>query len=827
MIRFARAALVGAALLSLGASGVAAAAPPRSARVPSPAPASPAAVALHALFKAEWAREMREHPLEASADGFHRYDGFWADESLAALAREHEEDIRALKDLAGIDRGLLTGEDRISYDLFQYRYRMRVEDYALEGYLMPVDELDGIQTLRTLTQTLRFQNAADYRNFVHRLRTFRPYMDATIALLKQGVKEGMTEPRRVEDRVPHQIAAYLVADPADSPFYAPFRKMPAIIPPAEQARLRAAAKAAIASEVTPAYREFQQYFDQEYLPHCRSSIAADALPNGKAYYAFQVRQYTTTGLTPAQIHAMGLRKVAQIHAQMEQVFRQIGFRGSYRDFVRYLRTSPRFYYKDPKKLLEAYRAAAKRVDPLLVTEFPVRILPRVPYGVRPIPASLAPDTYPAYSDPPAGDGSVAGYMSVNLYDPQSRPKYEIQVLTCHEGRPGHQLQIPIAMGLKSLPDFRRFDYYSSYGEGWALYTETLCDRMGLYDDPYSKFGYLDYQMWRAVRLVVDTGIHSEGWTRAQAVRYFEDNTALSGQNIDTEVDRYIAWPGQALSYMIGELDILRLRRKAEDELGPRFDIKAFHAALLEHGAMPLSILDRVIDRWMAARRSGSQAHPPASIGPASAAAPAVTGAGIPLDAPWKVRIYDLAHSRFVHPAWGWRHSERDYLMAERIARGDGLHIDTDVLFAAAFLHDMAAFMPCSGPKMPHGDCAARQARAMLRNTGFPMRKLAAVQAAERGHMFYGDPGADPTAIALHDADSLDFLGDIGAARLIALTGAHAPSVAPAVKTLRGFLKDIPPRLITKTARRIGARRAAELESFLDRLQAESFDNRAL
>ena len=609
MIRTVRAALFFAALLSAGAA-VGAASAPLAEPAPPPgaaAPAGPAARALHTLMKSEWLREMRENPLEASADGFHEYDGLWPDVSLATLAREHQEDIQTLKDLVAIDRNLLVGEDRISYDLFKYRYQLRVEDYGLEDQLMPVNELNGIQTLRTLTQSLRFQNEADYRNFVQRLQTFKPYMDETIALLKQGVAAGMTEPQVVMKRVPHQIAAYVVADPAASPFYEPFKKMPDIIPPAEQARLRAAAKAAIASVVTPAYREFEQYYDHDYLPHCRTSIAAEALPNGKAYYAFQVREYTTTDLTAAQIHAMGLRKVAQIHAQMEQVFKQVGFRGSYKDFVHYLRTDPRFYYKDPQQLLEAYRNAAKKVDPLLVTEFPVWILPRVPYGIRPIPASLAPDTYPAYSDPPAGDGSVAGYMSVNLYKPESRPKYEIQVLTCHEGRPGHQLQIPITMELEGLPDFRRFDYYSSYGEGWALYTETLCDDMGLYDNPYSKFGYLDFQMWRAVRLVVDTGIHSEGWTRAQAVSYFEANSALAEQNIDTEVDRYIAWPGQALSYMIGELDIQRLRKKAEGALGTRFDVKAFHAAVLEHGALPLTVLDQVIDRWIEGQQSSKVA----------------------------------------------------------------------------------------------------------------------------------------------------------------------------------------------------------------------------
>ncbi|MFZ0498722.1 MAG: DUF885 domain-containing protein [Steroidobacteraceae bacterium] len=600
MIRVARASLLLTVLLFAGAAGL----PTIAAAATAAASPSAAATALHALMQSQWQREMREDPLDASADGFHQYDGLWPDVSLAALTRQHQEDIQALKDLAAIDRNSLRGEDRISYELLEYRYRMRGEDYGLEDQLMPVTELAGIQTLRTLTESLRFQNETDYRHYLQRLQTFKPYMDETIALLKAGVARGMTEPQVVMMRVPHQIAAYVVADPAASPFYEPFEKMPDIIPAAEQARLRAAAKAAIVGEVTPAYREFEQYFDHEYLPHCRTSLAAQALPNGNAYYAFQVRQYTTTDLTPEQIHAMGLRKVAQIHAQMEQVFRQIGFKGSYQSFVRYLRTDPRFYYKDPKQLLEAYSAAAKRVDPLLVNEFPIWILPRVPYGVRPIPASLAPDTYPAYSDPPAGDGSVAGYVSVNLYKPESRPKYEIQVLVCHEGRPGHQLQIPIAMEQKNIPDFRRFDYYSSYGEGWALYTETLCDEMGLYDDAYSRFGYLDFQMWRAVRLVVDTGIHSQGWTRAQAVRYFEENSALSEQNINTEVDRYIAWPGQALAYMIGEMDIQRLRQKAERELGSRFDIKAFHAAVLRHGALPLTVLDQVIDEWLQDQRRG-------------------------------------------------------------------------------------------------------------------------------------------------------------------------------------------------------------------------------
>ncbi|MDE2090539.1 MAG: DUF885 domain-containing protein [Gammaproteobacteria bacterium] len=557
-----------------------------------------ATVALHNLVKTSWQREMREHPLEASADGFHEYDGEWPDVSLAAIAREHDENLQTLKDLAAIERSQLTGEDQVTYDLFKYRYQDQVEGYGFGDYLMPMNQLDGIQTLSTLTQTLRFENTGDYENYIKRLQTLNVFMDQTIDLLKEGVKRGMTEPQVVMQRIPHQIAANVVTSPEDSAFYAPFKKMPEIIPAAEQDRMRAAAKVAIMNVVVPAYKKLQGYYDKDYLPHCRKSIAAEALPNGKAYYAFQVRRYTTTDMKPEQIHKLGLQKVAQIHAEMEKVFKQVGFKGGYQDFLHYLRTDPRFYYKNPQDLLEAYRAAAKTVDPRLVQYFPIGLLPRVPYGVYPIPASLARDTYPAYSVPPAGDFSVAGYMAVNLYKPESRPKYDIQVLTCHEGRPGHQLQIPITMGLKNLPDFRRFDYYSSYGEGWALYTETLCDEMGLYDNPYSKFGYLDYQMWRAVRLVVDTGMHSEGWTRAQAVKYFEDNTALSVQNINTEVDRYIAWPGQALSYMIGEIEIQDLRKQAETELCHNFDIKAFHAAVLEHGNLPLTVLKKVVDQWI-------------------------------------------------------------------------------------------------------------------------------------------------------------------------------------------------------------------------------------
>ncbi|MGH8259291.1 MAG: DUF885 domain-containing protein, partial [Steroidobacteraceae bacterium] len=377
----------------------------------------------------------------------------------------------------------------------------------------------------------------------------------------------------------------------------PFRKLPSSIDAATALRLRSQAAVAIASVVLPAFRRMQRFFIRTYLPHARTALAVTTLPDGKAYYAYLVRHFTTTSMSPDQVHALGIAKMAQLHEQMLAAVKQAGFHGGLQDFLHYLRTDPRFHYDTPGALLEAYRAEAKTIDPLLVKEF--GHLPRIPWGVLPIPADQAPNTYPAYSEEPAADGSRAAYMFVNLYKPETRPIYAIPVLTCHEGRPGHALQLSLAAELHGLPAFRRFTYYNAYGEGWALYSETLCGEMGLYDNPYERFGALSYQMWRAARLVVDTGIHEYGMTRAQAVELLRENTALSDQNIGTEVDRYIAWPGQALSYMVGEIEIRQLRDRAEHRLGSRFDIKRFHDVVLENGSLPLDVLARVVDAWIA------------------------------------------------------------------------------------------------------------------------------------------------------------------------------------------------------------------------------------
>ena len=563
-----------------------------------------AATALHALFDREWDRTMRENPLYASDLGDYRYNDKWPDASIAAIQKYHAEDQQALADLLKIDRNTLSTQDKISYDLFKWNIDDGNDSYKFHEFLFPLNQLGGIQTIGDIaTQSLRFEKLKDYQDWLTRLKTFTPYMDQTIALLQQGVDEQRVLPRVVADRVPQQIADNIVDDVTKTPFYAPFLKKPDFIDANTWADMQAEARDSISNVEMPAFRKLQTFFDGTYLPKTRTALAVTTLPDGQAYYAYLVRHFTTTDETPQQVHDIGLQKVKEIHTRMEEVIKSTGFKGSFQDFLKYLRTNPKFYYKNPDDLLEAYQAQAKMIDPLLVTEF--GHLPRVPWGVSVIPEDQAKNTYPAYSMQPSADGKRAAFMAVNLYKPETRPKYEIPVLTCHEGRPGHAMQIPLAMEMTDLPNFRRNGYFNVYGEGWALYSETLCDEMGVYNDPktgkpdpYKEFGMLSYQMWRAVRLVVDTGMHYYGMSRADAVQMFKDNTALTDQNIGTEVDRYISWPGQALAYKLGELKIKELRRRAEKALGPSFDVRRFHEVVLGSGAVPLAVLEQNVDRFI-------------------------------------------------------------------------------------------------------------------------------------------------------------------------------------------------------------------------------------
>ena len=560
--------------------------------------------ALRDLFTREWDYDMQQHPEEASTLGDRRWNDRWKDESLDAHARRHQHYQEVLERLARIDRSSLSPADQLNYDLFKKRYDDRVEGYKFHWFLLPLNQREGIQTIDDIADALRFETVKDYEDWIARLNAFSVLMDQTIALMREGIRERMVHPKVIMQRIPAQIDKQIVTDPAQSSFYKPFQHFSHNIAPADQQRLQAAARKAIEQQVVPGFQKFKQFFVGEYLPACYDQVGAWQLPHGDELYAYDVRHYTTTNQTPEQIHETGLKEVQRINAEMQQVMAASGFKGSREEFFKFLRTDPQFFFKSPNELFEAYKALAKTVDPNLVKLF--RTLPRQPYGVEEIPAAVAPDTTTAYYRAGALDGSRAGTYFVNLYKPDTRPKWEMTALTLHESVPGHHLQIARAQELGDMPMFRRMGGYTAYVEGWGLYAESLGDDMGLYSDPYSKFGQLTYEMWRAVRLVVDTGIHAKRWTRDQAIQYFKENAPKHELDIVNEIDRYIAWPGQALAYKTGELKIKELRARARQELGDKFDIKEFHDVVLGSGAVPLDTLEGIVNGWIGEQRSRNQ-----------------------------------------------------------------------------------------------------------------------------------------------------------------------------------------------------------------------------
>lgn len=562
---------------------------------------NPASQSLHDLFTTEWDYDMQQHPEEASEMGDRRWNDRWTDESLDAHAKRHQHDQEVLARLATVDRAALTPADQLNYDLFKKRYEDRVEGYQFHWFLLPLNQREGIQSRDELADALRFETVKDYEDWIARLHAFPTLMYQTIALMQQGIRERMVHPRVIMQRIPAQIEKQIVADSSQSPFYKPFLHFSRNIGPADQQRLQAAARKAIQEQIVPAYQKFKQFFVGDYLPACYDQVGAWQLPHGDELYAYDVRHYTTTNETPEQVHEIGLKEVARINSEMQQVMAKTGFKGSREAFFNFLRTDPQFFYKTPDELFEAYKAVAKTVDPNLVKMF--RVLPRQPYGVEAIPSAVAPDTTAAYYRAGAPDGSRAGTYFVNLYKPDSRPKWEMMALTLHESVPGHHLQIALAQEMGEMPKFRRFAGYTAFVEGWGLYAESLGEDMGLYSDPYSKFGQLTYEMWRAVRLVVDTGIHAKHWTRDQAIQYFKENAPKAELDIVNEIDRYIAWPGQSLAYKTGELKIKELRERARQELGEKFDIKEFHEVVLGSGALPLDILERDVNEWIAKKKA--------------------------------------------------------------------------------------------------------------------------------------------------------------------------------------------------------------------------------
>jgi len=549
------------------------------------------------LLNDAWEWQLNEHPVFASRLGDRRRNDQWQDLSLDAFERRHEDERAFLRRLRAIDSAQLTADDQLNYDLFRRELENSIDAHQYKSYLMPISQRGGVQSLESTAETVRLANVGDYEDWLARMAGVDNMIDQTMALQEEGRKTGYMPPKVLMERIPDQIGSQLVEDPELSPFFIAFAEMPGAISGSDQERLRQTAKDIIDQSIVPAYRRFSRYFNNTYLPASRDSIGASSLPNGDKFYEYRTRTFTTTQMTPDEIHRLGLNEVKRIRSEMQLIIDELEFDGDFADFLHFLRTDPQFYYETAEELFEGYLAVSKRIDPLLIKLFGK--LPRMPYGLRPIPDNIAPDTTTAYYNQPAADGSRPGYYYVNLYRPEVRPKYEMEVLSVHEAVPGHHLQIALQMELEDIPEFRKYIDFTAFTEGWGLYSESLGYEMGLYKDPYSRFGALTYDMWRAVRLVVDTGMHYRGWTRQQSIDFFMDNAAKTETDIVNEIDRYISWPGQALAYKIGQLKMLELRRKCERTLGDEFDIKAFHDEMLGGGALPMEILETRMNRWLA------------------------------------------------------------------------------------------------------------------------------------------------------------------------------------------------------------------------------------
>jgi prolyl oligopeptidase len=549
-----------------------------------------------ALLEESWEWQLVENPVRASRLGDRRFNEQWADMSLTAIERRHAEQQAFLRRLRTIDSSQLSAADALNYDLFRRQIENTLDSHEFKNYLMPMSQRGGVQSLETTAETLRLNNAKDYEDWLARMTQIEAVIEQTTARMEEGRKTGYMPPKILMERIPNQLSSQLVEDPESSPFFKSFANMPDEIGSEDQERIKQLAIEVIEASIVPAYREFDHYFNDTYLPASRESIGASSLPNGEAFYEYRTRLYTTTQMTPDEIHRLGLNEVKRIRDEMQLIIDELEFAGSFDDFLNFLRTDPQFYYDTPEELFNGYLAVSKRIDPELVKLFGK--LPRIPYGLRAIPDNIAPDTTTAYYNRPAADGSRPGYYYVNLYRPEVRPKYEMEVLSIHEAVPGHHLQIALQMEMEEMPSFRKYSGFTAFSEGWGLYSESLGFEMGFYQDPYSHFGALTYDMWRAVRLVVDTGMHYKGWTRQQAIDFFKDNAAKTETDIVNEIDRYISWPGQALAYKIGQLQMLELRKKAEQALGDDFDVKAFHDELLGAGAIPMEILETRMNRWL-------------------------------------------------------------------------------------------------------------------------------------------------------------------------------------------------------------------------------------
>ena len=550
------------------------------------------------LFDQVWQEDLADDPIQATSLGDARYNDKLPDMTVLALDARQKKNYARLQSLTKINRDKLSKEDQLNYDLFGRDIKTRIGAYQFKPWMFAVSTYSGPQQLAEVAEFAPFNTVKDYDNWIARINASGTYIDQWILLLTQGTQERLTQPRVVINKVLEQLKGPLTPDAEANPFYAPFKRMPAGIPEAEKARLTGAAKTAIGTVAVPAYQRFDKFLREVYLPASRDTVGIYDIPGGDQYYRNRIAYYTSIdNPDPARIHNMGLDEVKRIRAEMEKTLEGINFLGSVDQFLSFLRNDPRFFFKSQDELLAAYTKTANGIKPELPKLF--GRLPKTDFDIKVIPAATAPTTTTAYYMPPTLDGSRKGAFYVNLYKPETRPTWEVEALTAHESIPGHHLQIALQYELTGLPNFRRNADYTAFIEGWALYSEKLGYDLGLYKDDFSKFGQLNYDMWRAVRLVVDTGMHAFKWTRDQAVYYFKQNTGRSDLDIQNEVDRYISWPGQALAYKLGQLKIQSLREEAEKALGDRFDVRAFHDKLLGMGALPLSVLEVEMRAWIA------------------------------------------------------------------------------------------------------------------------------------------------------------------------------------------------------------------------------------
>jgi uncharacterized protein (DUF885 family) len=557
---------------------------------------------INRLYDRLWDYSLLEFPEAATSLGVPGGNDRWTDQSLAAIEARDALAPKLLAAVESVDRAKLPEKERISYDLFLREAKSGVEGLRFPGEYLAISQLGGIQQgVPSMLAELPARTVKDYDDVLARLRALPTVVDQTLVLLEKGLAAGVTPPKVTLRDVPDQVTALIPEDPLQSALLQPFTKMPDTLSAPDRDRLTRAAFQVYQEQAVPALRKLHRYLVETYLPGARESIGMSALPDGQAWYALRVKEVTTTDLTPQQIHELGLSEVKRIRAEMDKVIAATGFEGSFEEFLTFLRTAPRFFYDKTEDLVTGYRDVAKRADPELVKLFGK--LPRLPYGVRPIPAYAEKSQTTAYYEGGNLDTGRPAYYSVNTYDLKSRPKWEMEALTLHESVPGHHLQIALAQELEDVPRWRKYGGYTAFVEGWALYAESLGEEMGFYRDPYSKFGQLSGEMWRAIRLVVDTGIHAMGWTRDQALDYCKRNAGKPEHNIVVEVDRYIVHPGQALGYKIGELKIKELRAYATKELGPAFDVRAFHDRVLGNGAVPLDVLEKDVRAWVGERKA--------------------------------------------------------------------------------------------------------------------------------------------------------------------------------------------------------------------------------